>query len=30
LIGRFESTASRDFEALKGDLAYALEKVHSA
>jgi ribonuclease P protein component len=29
LIGRFESTASRDFEALKGDLAYALEKVHS-
>jgi ribonuclease P protein component len=28
LIGRFETTANRDFEALKGDLAYALGKVH--
>lgn len=30
LIGRFDATASRDFEALKGDLAYALKKLHRA
>jgi len=29
LIGRFDATANRDFEALKGDLAYALAKLHS-
>ncbi|MEM8801992.1 MAG: ribonuclease P protein component [Pseudomonadota bacterium] len=28
LIGRRESTASRDFEALKADLLQALEKAH--
>lgn len=30
LIGRHESTAERNFEALKGDLVYALKKVHGA
>ena len=30
LIGRFEATATRDFEDLKGDLVYALKKVHEA
>ncbi|TCS61969.1 ribonuclease P protein component [Primorskyibacter sedentarius] len=28
LIGRAESTAARPFEALKGDLSYALRKLH--
>ncbi len=28
LIGRHETTANRDFEDLKGDLIYALKKVH--
>lgn len=28
LIGRAEATASRPFDALKGDLAYALRKLH--
>ncbi|PVA10182.1 ribonuclease P protein component [Pelagivirga sediminicola] len=30
LIGRADATASRPFEALKGDLAHALRKLHSA
>nr|WP_238987410.1 ribonuclease P protein component [Roseovarius dicentrarchi] len=28
LIGRAEATANRPFDALKGDLAYALRKLH--
>jgi len=29
LIGRAEATATRPFEALKGDLEHALRKLHS-
>jgi ribonuclease P protein component len=29
LIGRFEATATRPFDLLKGDLIYALRKLHS-
>lgn len=30
LIGRANATAARPFEALKGDLKYALRKLHAA
>ena len=30
LIGRHEATAARPFEALKGDLRYALRKLHDS
>ncbi|MEI4260482.1 ribonuclease P protein component [Roseovarius sp. D0-M9] len=30
LIGRFEATATRPFDLLKNDLAYALRKLHGA
>ncbi len=30
LIGRFEATAQRDFQALQDDLRYALRKIHKS